>query len=316
MGGELHINKPLSQIAMNYSPMGFVADQIAPTVKVTNKSDAYNVYNIADVFRTVDDLKAPEREANYITTSLSSDTFMCKGRSLKKAMNYEDMANADAKEIFASRSSNTKIVKDKLLLNKEVRVGSMVTSGSNVGSYSATASAWNTAGAGNDPIGDIDTALDNVQYLTGYRPNSILFGQSAWQTFSRNSNVIDLVFGNSAVGKARVPSADNIKAMFNLQKVLIGEAMYNTAAENMAATLARIYADHVLLYYAPPTPSKEVPSFMYTFNWAAVKGYNWQTRVFDRPLKDMEEVQVGYYADEKITGAALAFLITNVNCSQ
>ena len=315
-GADLHINQPLSQIAMAYRPEGFIADQIAPTVIVPKKSDSYYIWEIADVFRTVDDLKAPGREANIITRSISSGTFNCIARALKEPISYEDIANADAKELFASRQAAAEAVKDKLLLNMEVRVGTQVTSGTNCGSYSTVASAWNTAGAGNNPIGNIDTAINNVWGLTGIRPNSILFGQTAWESFSRNSNVISLAFGESAVGNARIPAYENVKAMFNMERVLVGGAYRNTNQENQAAALSRIYADSVLVYYAPMAPRRDKASFMYSFNWNAVPGYNWQVRVFDRPTLDEEHVQTGYYQDEKITGKNLSFLITNVNCSQ
>lgn len=314
-GSEVHINRPLSRIAMQYRPEGFIADQIAPVVTVPNKSDSYYVFSLADAYRTVDDLRAPGREANIITRSVSSDTFLCKARALKQPIRYEDMANADAADILASRSSAQEFVKDKLALNMEVRVGSQVFSGSNCASYTTVASQWDTAGAGNDPIGDIDAAIDNVWLTTGIRPNSILFGQAAWQSFSRNSNIIDIVFGDSAVGKARVPDFGSVKALFNVNRVLVGGAMYNSNMENQSAALTRIYRDSVLVYYAPMAPTKDKASFMYAFNWPAVKGYNWQTRIFDRPLLDEEQVQLGYYQDEKITGSALGFLIVAVNSS-
>jgi hypothetical protein len=55
---------------------------------------------------------------------------------------------------------------------------------------------------------------------------------------------------------------------------------------------------------------------MYSFDWNKVKGFNRQAQVFDRPRNGAEEVQIGYYQDEKITGKDLSFLITGVNSSQ
>ena len=43
---------------------------------------------------------------------------------------------------------------------------------------------------------------------------------------------------------------------------------------------------------------------------------NFQAEVFDVPSKKAEEIQVGYYQDEKITASTLAFLITGCNSSQ
>lgn len=312
--GDLHINKPLSQMAITYRPVAAIGPDIAPVVSVPKQSDGYYIFEIADAFRIYDDLRAPEREANLITRSVSSDTFYCKGRALKEPISYLDMANADAAAMFANRQGAAEHVMDKLYLNWDYRVGSQVMSTSNVGSSSTVASAWNGAG---DPIGDIDTAIENVRLVTGYKPNSLLFGEKAWKSFSRNANVIDLVFGDSAVGSARVPGANNVKAIFDgMERVNVGAGLYNSAGENQTASLTEIYPDSVLAYYAPMSPDIRKPSFMYSFQWTMIKGYNWQVRVFDTPKKDQEEVQVGYYQDEKITASVLGYLITNVNCSQ
>ena len=314
--GDLHINKPLSNIAINYRPVAAIAPDIAPVVSVLKKSDSYYIFEIADTFRVHDDLRAPEREAKLITRSASSDTFLCKGRALKTPISYEDMANADAAQMFASRQAGAEFVMDRLYLNWDYRVGSQVMSTSNVGSSSTVASQWNV-GTGNDPIGNIDTAIENVRLVTGYKPNSLLFGEAAWKSFSRNSNVIDLIFGDSAVGAARVPTMNNVRALFDgMERVNVGAGVYNSAGENQTASLTEIYPDSVLAYYAPMRPDIRKPSFMYSFQWPIIKGYNWQVRTFDTPKKDMEEVQVGYYQDEKITASVLGFLITNVNCSQ
>lgn len=319
-GRDLHIDMPLSQVAMRYRPEGMIADQIAPTVNVPKQSDSYYVWNIADVFRVVDDYRAPGREARTMTRSMSSATFFCKNHALKYPLPYEDIANADAKEVFASRGAIAESILDQLYLNWEYRVAQQCTSGSNCGSYSAVASGWNDGTEGNsDPTADIDTAIYNVQGVTGIRPNSIIFGTNAWKTYHRHAGVVKAIYGNTGDtggGRARVPGVEGVKALHNLERVLIGGAYYNTGDENQSASLSALWDDSVLVYYAPMTPRKDKASFMYTFDWAKVKGFNRQAQVFDVPRNGAEEIQVGYYQDEKITGSGLSFLLTGVNSSQ
>lgn len=316
-GRDLHIDRPLSNIMMRYRPSGFIADQIAPTVTVNKQSDSYYVWDIADVFRVIDDYRAPGREALTMTRTMSSATFFCKNHALKFPLVYEDLVNADAKELFLSRQAIGEQIKDQLMLNMEYRVAMQCTSGSNVGSYTTVASAWNDPTVGNsDPISDIDTAIENVKGVTGIRPNSVIFGHNAWLTFRRHDQIIKAIFGNSAVGSARVPQEGGVKALFDIERVLIGGAMYNSNPENQSASLSELWDDQVLVYYAPLTPRKDIASFMYSFNWDKVKGFNMQAQIFDSPKKGAEEVQLGYYQDEKITGNTLAFLITGCNSSQ
>lgn len=315
-GRDLHVDIPLSQVAIKYRPEGFIADQLAPSVGVNKQSDSYYVWNIADAHRVIDDYRAPGQKARSMTRSVSSDTFFCKNHALSHPLPYEDIINADAAEVFTGRSIVAESILDQLYLNKEYRLAMQCTSGSNVGSYTTVASAWN--GSGSDPIADIDTAIDNIMGVTGVRPNSIVFGWNTWKSLKRHADIIDGVYGDGAAqrGGARVPGMDGIKSLFGLERALIGGTYYNSADENQSASLSALWNDVCLLYYAPMTPRKDKPSFMYSFDWDKVKGFNRQAQVFDKPDRGAEKVQVGFYEDNKITASALGFLITGCNSSQ
>jgi hypothetical protein len=58
------------------------------------------------------------------------------------------------------------------------------------------------------------------------------------------------------------------------------------------------------------TPRIDKPSLLYSFRWNAIKGMDMQAEVFDVPIAKAEQVQVGYYQDEKVTGKGLGFVLT------
>lgn len=316
-GRDVHVDVPLSNVAIGYKPHGFIADQIAPIVPVNKQSDGYYIWSQADAFRVDEDLRAPGTEANVITRSVTSATYFARNYALKDRIPFEDIENADAGFIFAKRSARTAYIKNKLMLSMEKRVAFKCTSGSNVGSYSATASGW-TDYTNADPIADINTALQNVEDSTGYRPNSIIFGRYAWRHFRENTNVLNRIYGSAGAGSpARIISMENAKAIFEVDRVLIGGAYYSTADEGQAVSLAQLWNDNALVYYAPMSPAgpeQEEPSFMYSFRWNKIMDMN--AKVFQLPKAEAEEVQLGYYQDEKITASALGFLITGVGSSQ
>lgn len=315
-GRDTHIDVPLSQVAIAYRPMGFIAEDIAPIVSVKKQSDGYYVWSIADAFRTEEDYRAPTAEANVMEYNVESNTYFAKNYALKDRISYEDLKNADGSWNFTERGSRAERIKDKLYLNWEYRLSLKVTSGSNCGSYSVTASAWTDA-TNADPIGDINTGIEVVTDLTGYRPNRIVMGEYAWRNFRKADGVLNRLYGSAGAGpKGRLVAPQNAADLFEMDKVLVGRAYYSTAAEGQSAALAQLWNDNVLIYYAPETPRRDVPSFMYSFRWDAVPGMNMQAEIFDLPRNKAEEVQLGYYQDEKITGSALSFLITGVGSSQ
>lgn len=316
-GRDVHLDKPLSNVAIAYRPEGFIADMIAPIVPVPKQSDAYYVWSSADAFRTENDHRAPGTEANVMERSVSSGTFFADNYALKMRTPYEDLKNADAAQIFLSRQSRAEAVKDKLMLNMEYRVGQQCTSGSNVGSYSTVASAWTTLTNGNsDPIGNINTAIENVQDATGVRPNSIIMGNYAWRLLRQHADATERIFGSLANTGGRTVLQSHIKELFEMERFMVGGAYYNSADEGQSQSLSQIWNDNVLVYYAPMTPRFDKPSFMYSFRWNGVPGFNMQAEVFQLPRAKAEEVQLGYYQDEKITATGLGFLITGVGSSQ
>ncbi len=317
-GHDVHIDVPLSQVAIAYNPKGFIADQIAPIVGVNKQSDGYYIWDIADAYRVEDSKRAPGAEANVIERSVSSGTYFAKNYAFKDRIPYEDIKNVDAGAIFLERQARAEFIKSKLYLDWERRVALMVTSGSNCGSYDSVDSGWTDKRQNySDPLGCINTAILNVEGLTGVRPNSILFGRYAWHLFRQHQEVKDCIFGTAgAASGGRVVTLENVKTLFEVERALVGGAYYNSADEGQAASLARIWNDQVLVYYAPMAASKTEPSFMYSFRWDAVPGMNMTAEVFDLPRNKAEEVQLGYYQDEKITAKTLGFLIVGVGSSQ
>lgn len=317
-GNNLHIDRILTNIMLKYRPENMIWDMIAPEVTVTNKTGKYYVWNIADQFRVIDDYRAPGDEPLTMTRSISSDTYHVYPHALQSPILYEDEANADAPELFTSRQAVAESIFDQLTLNQEYRVGSLVMNTSNVGSNSVVSSAWGTQSApGSNPFGDIDTGREWIRSKTGVIANSIVFGWKAWQSFIRDANVAKLIFGDSAVGSARVPTFPNVKAALpGIERVTIGGTMYNSGDENQSASLSDIWGDHVLIYYAPMVPRRDKSSYIYTFNWPRVKGMNRTVQVFDEPKKGSTSIAVGYYTDTKICAQNLSFLLTNVSSSQ
>lgn len=310
-GRDLHIDQVLSQMAMGYRPEGFIADMIFPTVPVQKQSDLYMVFNRGDRMRVEDTTRAPGTLARRVTEDVGSATYFAKNYALAAAAVLEDKVNADPMMLAQIYNGKSTYLLDKLLLDWERRVARMVTSGTNVGSSSAVTSGW--GGAGN-PIGNINTALDNVYYSNGVRPNRIVMGVEAWRSFRRDSNVRNLIFGTNNGGG--YPNTQQAASLFDVDDILIAGAFQNTAEEGVAESLASIWKDNVLAIYVPPAPAIDRPSFGYNFRWAAAGLPNMQVErhPYDSRTKS-EDIEVGYYQDEKITGASYGFLLKAVNSS-
>lgn len=312
-GRDLHIDVPLSNVAINYRPEGMVADMIAPVVNVNKQSDRITVYSRADALRIEKTNRAPGTPANKITRSISSLTYFADNYALKYPITAEDKANMDAAYVAQMYNGRVNYLQDKLFLDWENRVASQVTSSSNIGSSSAVSSAWSDLD-NSDPESDINTAIDNVYDTTGKRPNKITLGESAYRNLRRNVSIRNTINGtNNGGGYA---TRQQLAALFEVDEILVSAAFENTGNEAQAESLAQIWGDHVLVSYTAPRPSIETPSFMYSFRWsvAGIPNMQVERHPYDSELKS-ESVEVGYYQDEKITGSDYAFLLIAVNSS-
>ena len=310
---NLHIDALLSNVVMNYRPSGMIADMVFPNVPVQKQSDYYAIFTRADALRIEDTARAPGTEANAITRSISSDTYYCDNYALKYPVTIEDKANADPVYVQNLINGRVEFIMDKLMLDWENRIATLCTTTANVGSSAAVASGW-TDIVNADPLGDINTAIDNVKDTTGLSPNSIVFGEAAWRNFRRHADIRNIINGtNNGGGYANV---QQVKDLLEIPNIFIGGAYSNSANEAQAESLGQIWDDNVLIYYSAERPSLDKPSFGYSFRWNAPGLPNMQVErhPFDT-RKKTEEVEVGYYQDEVITGAEYGFLMTSVNSS-
>lgn len=310
---NLHVDALLTNMALNYRPSGMIADMVFPQVPVQKQSDYYAIFLRSDALRIEDTARAPGTEANKITREVSTATYYCDNYALKYPVTIEDKVNADP--IFITNIINGRVeyIFDKLALDWENRIATLVTNTANVGSSAAVGSGWTDIDNA-DAIGDINTAIDNVADSTGLRPNSIVFGEAAWRNFRRNVSIRNLIFGtNNGGGFANRVQVGNL---LEIPNILVGGAYQNTANEAQAEVVAQIWNDDVLVYYSAERPSMDRPSFGYSFRWqaAGLQNMTVERHPFDSKTKS-EEVEGGYYQDEVVTGAEYGFLMTSVNSS-
>jgi len=314
MGRDLHVNVPLTEHAVHYRPEGFIAEQFADVVKVGKQSDAFNIWSQADTFRQQSTARAPGTRAKKLVMHVTSETYYAHNYALALANPIEDIENADPGMWANDRQHQTETLLDALYLDWEIRLATKVTTGANVGSYAACGSAWGTAAA--DPFGDVNGMIDNIYDATGIRPNQLVFGETAFRKFIRSPKVKTEIFqgGQGTTGAPALVTPAMTAALFSVDKVIIGGGFQNTAAEGQTQTLAQIWGENVLALYK--APGKNRPSFMKQFRWVKPRLRNFDIVVHPYDTREQsEDIESGYYQDEKITGKPLCHLLVAVGSS-
>lgn len=311
-GRDIHVDEPLTQILVNYQPSGFIADQVAPIVGVGKQFDMIGGISQADTFRIEDTIRAPSTSPKKVALNVTSDTFFCRNYALRSEFSVEDLVNVD--QVWNLRENRALLMKDILFLDWENRLATLATDTVNVSTVTAAASLWSDHD-NSDPIEDVDIAARQLRAVSGYRPNVAIFGWEAWDHIRRNVAVRTQLFpapGITTAGAGLVNAA-NLATVLGINKVLVAEAQHNINAEGLGLSLSELWGPHIWLAYIAPRPSREVPSWMYTFRWEAPQIANLQVEDlgFDTDIK-AQKMDLGFYQDEKIIDATLATRISSV----
>jgi hypothetical protein len=315
---DVHIDAPLANILLDYRPTGFIADEIFPIVSVGKQSDVIPQVRKRDrIIKPSATMRAPGTLPRYIHFEVQSQTYYANNYALGTYLTAEEIANADA--AWNTKQIRGELVMDLLLIDYELRVANLVTSGSNCGSYWTTASAWTdwtNAAPLTDCLGDLWVA----EQLSGVRPNKLVMGRYAWENFRNSSEVLGRLFphgGGGGAGPASLVTKQHAATLLEVDQVVVGGLFYNSAAEGASMTLSMAWKDMVLYYYTPGRPSRDRPAFGYAFRWNVPGMPNLQAQTFPfDPKLGRQDIHCGMYQDEKIVDSTYGVLRTGVGSSQ
>jgi hypothetical protein len=310
---HVHIDQLLSNFVQGYRPNDRIWDKVAPVLPVAKQSDFYLVYSKGDALRRENARRAPGTEANIVTRSIGSGTYYALNYALKMGVTIEDDANADPMYRQELLEGNAQHLVDLLDLDIDARVGTLVTTVANVGSGAGVSSAW--SGATSNPIGNMNTAIDNVEDSTGKRPNIATMGLKAWRLLRRHADIRNLIFGTNNGGG--YPSTKQVADIFELDEINIGGTYENTANEAQADVIAPVWGGHVVLHRRGNTgPGQRDATAFQSFRWnvPGVPSMQVERHPFDTKIK-AQEMEAGYYQDEKVVGREYAFVIRAVDSS-
>jgi hypothetical protein len=218
--------------------------------------------------------------------------------------NAQGQADAVARVATDPRTKATLLATDLVLLDREVRVANLVFTLATYPSANRTTlsgtSQWSDF-TNSDPIGAIHAAADSMIM----RPNVGVMGRQVFTALRRHPKIVSAVLGNA--GTSGVVSAEDIARLFDLDRLLVGEAFLNTARPGQAANMSRVWGKHFAMMYLDPNGGPmDMPSFGWTQPWGErVAG------TIEDPnmgLRGGEWVRVGESVAEVVAANAMGYL--------
>ena len=258
---DVHVDSALSNISVAYIQMSdsFVATQAFPIISVQHMSDQYPIWSRADSFRDELTYRAPATENQSVDNNITWASYACKVRGAK--MSIADQIRANTDPAVSLEMSITRLLTQKAMINVERDWASKFFRASAGWSEpSSSVTKWDASGG--DPIGDIETGIQAIaQY--GFLPNTLVLGYEAYRILKHHDDIVDRYKHTTAM--SITPAM--IARIFDLDRIIVGRAAYNSADELQTESTDFILNDSALLLHSARSPGLMTPSAGYTWAW-------------------------------------------------
>ena len=318
--GMVHIDRALTNISVAFIQRSenFVADQIFPVVPVQKQSDRYFVYKKEDWFRDEARVRAPATESAGGKYEIdNTPNYFCEKYAFHRDVTEEDRANQD--EPLDVDQDAAEFVTQKMLLKRETLfaekffqpgVGWTERTGVDSDPGSGEFLKWDKDGS--TPIEDVSSGKMQIASVTGFRPNTLVLGANVYEHLRNHDDIL----GRIVFTERGIVNTELLAALFDVERVIVGWAVRNTARKGASEDTDFLLGDHALLAYVPDSPGIRTPSAGYIFAWQGLLGaeaYGNRIMRFEMPLlgPGTERIEGEMAFDMKVVASDLGVFFAN-----
>ena len=293
-------------IAVAYTNTDYVADQVLPRAPVAAEKFKWYSFPVEESYRRPDTRVGRLSRPNEVTLSLTEELGQTLDYGLEDPVPLPDVEQGKLIG-YDPLDHATMQLSDYLMIDREVRVAAKVFAAATYPTGNKVQLSgndqWSVAHDDSDPIADIVAAINACLV----RPNRLLLGHEVWTFLRQHPRIVQAVHGND--GSVGITTRQQVAALFELDRVVVGWAFLNTAKFGQEAVLSRIWGKHALVYRADPIAS--IGGKTATFGLTAQFLTRFATTTFDRNigLRGGTRVRVGESTAELVIAPRAAFFI-------
>jgi len=275
---SVHRSAALSAISIGYKNQMFIGDRVFQDVPVNKQADYFYYFQKGAFFRNDAGVRGPGGRARRGGYIVADTEYSCIERAFAVPIPIETINNAD--DALQPWETGVNFSTLKVLLSKEVVISTMCCTAANWTSSNDAEGGW-AAGAGNTFIADMINAKKTVRQLIGVNPNVLVMDSKTLDELKQESSLLDRIKYTGTQGAPADVTSQTLAQLFELDEVLIGNAIYSDAEEVLAGTdfsavdlwETNATKGSAFLFYRPPAPAREMPSAGYVFQWKGGAGH-------------------------------------------
>lgn len=257
---QIHRNRPLENISVAYTPVGFIADELSPKIMVKHESDEYYVYS-KNTMQLPQTLRADTAESNRAQWDVSTASYVLEEHAIHDYIsdrmrdNQDEAINLD----IDTTEFLTGIIKTRREVDLQVKVQT-ATNWANTTSLTSTL-AWNSNTTTTNPITLVDSVASAILGQCGRKPNIVAMNDQSFDAAKEHVSVLERIKYTSSDSV----TPDMLARLFNVDKVLVAYATYNNSEAGLTETLSRIWTDTAFVGWVDPTPKLKMVTALGTF---------------------------------------------------
>lgn len=266
---DVVVDPALTNVSVKYTNDSFIADMIFPIVPVKKQTGKYYVYDKSNL-RINKTLRALGSGANEVTFGLSTASFSCEDHALKDFV--ADQIVDQAEVALDPLADTTENITEMLLLDREYNLASMLTSITYVTQNTTLSgtSQWSDY-TNSTPITDVRTGRTTIHTNTFRKPNTLIIGKQAYDVLCEHPTIVDRI----KYSQLGVASPELIARILQVEKVLVGEAGYNSANEGQTDSMSYVWGKHAILAYIAPKVGLKTLTAGITFTYGTRQVKRW-----------------------------------------
>lgn len=254
------VNKLLTNVSNQYTVANTIAQDILPMLKVKQSTGILGGYGLGHL-RAENDLMGGRAEARRVDSVqyILDQTYRIQNHGLEEVVTQDDYDNVE--EPFDAEVDKTEAVTSIVLINREIFAKNTIMNPATITQGVTLAGATKFSDKTSDPLGVAKDAAATMLATCGHMYNTIVMSRTTYLNLRFHPQILDAL--GYKFERAGLITEQEMCRAFDCEKIIIGDASYNSAKQGQADSLVQIWGAEMLFYYRPSAAAKKQVSLGY-----------------------------------------------------
>lgn len=295
---------------------GYVATQVFPVIDVQSQAGNFGKIPLEQLLQQRDTKRAPGSGYARGNWTFDKAVYATEEHGAEEAV--DDREAKMYAEYFVAEQISTLRAFSSVLRNAEQRVADAVfntTTWTGSSLTTSVATPWSTL-ASAVPITNVEAAVQKVYDNSGLWANALIINRKVFRNLRNCSSIIDRInaSGAGSPSKASDVTVEMLKAVFDLDYVIVAGTSKNGAKEGQAASPSQIWSSsYAMVCKIATSPDMREPCIGRTFHWSqdgSSIGGTVETYREEKSRSDI--IRVRHDVDEVVLYPEAGHLLSNI----